>query len=556
MKNSPRRPAGRRLSALLAAGALATSAIGTATMLPSQAAPVADPGPGYDEAPAQAGAGWLVGQLTDGLIHSRQYEGFVDYGLSIDTALALDAVGGHDATVQEITDAVAGAIDSYTTGADYDTTDVYAGATAKAAVLAQVAGRDDAVLGGVDLIERLETRTADAAPIAGRIEDGVDPTNEYGADYANVIGQGFAARALALAGSDEAAAATSYLLAQQCGEGYFRLYFTDSKTATEQSCDAGPADKSTPDTDVTAMTVLALDAMPATPEITAARDEAVAWLRLEQGDDGSFGGGTATEAPNVNSTGLAGWALGVAGETDAAESAASWVRRHQAEDLAPCVTGLTGQGGALAYDAAALRQGIDKGIGDATADQWQRATAQALPSLLWSRPDVDQAPQVAARNGYVRGGSAVRLSVTALPPARALCVSDSRTHVAASASQDGTAQVSVTPTERTGTQRWTITTATGSTQVSLAVLGDKALRPSVRRASVARGKKQVVRVRGLAAGEKVTVRVRGTKVAAGRATGAGAFVARFVVRGKPGPAKVRVRGQFADRAGTVRFEVA
>lgn len=555
MKLNSRGPAGRRLPALLVAGALATSALTTAGSLPAQAA---EPEAAHDPAPARAAAGWLSAQLTGGLIHNPNYGGFDDYGLSIDTALALDAVGGHTQAVDEIADAVAAAADAYTTGGP-GSPDVYAGATAKAAVLAQVAGRPGDDPGVEALVQRLEGRTTDTGPAAGRIEDGFDPTSVYGADYANVIGQGFAARALTTAGSPEASAATSYLLAQQCEAGYFRLSFPASTTAPAQGCDAGTGAESAPDTDVTAMTVLALDAMSDDPavaaEVSDAVGDATAWLVGAQRPDGSFGGGTATEQPNTNSTGLAGWALGLVGETAAAERAAGWVRRHQAGDIAPCVSALATETGALAYDRAAFVQGTGKGIGTAIADQWQRATAQALPALAWSATDATGTPAVAAPRGFLRGASLTTVTVRDLAPGQAFCVSRGTTRVASSATADGTGQVRVSTGERTGTWRWTVATATGRASVSLQVLGDKVLRPQIGRARLTRGQRQVVRVRGLASGEQVVVRLRGAKVSTGRATRAGVYVARFVVRGKRGAAQVRVLGQFPDRAGTARFRV-
>ena len=94
----------------------------------------------------------------------------------------------------------------------------YAGPVAKAAVLAQATGAGGAAsFGGVDLISRLESRVAGAAPVAGRISDATTFD-----DYANTLGQAFAARALMSAGSTKASTVTSFLLKQQCSDGYFR----------------------------------------------------------------------------------------------------------------------------------------------------------------------------------------------------------------------------------------------------------------------------------------------------------------------------------------------
>ena len=127
----------RRVVVLAAGISVALSAIVGA---PAQAAEV-------DGAPARAGAAWLSGELTRGLMHNEEFD-LDDYGLSIDAALGLAQVG-KTAKVNRIARAVAANVASYTTGADFGTSDVYAGATAKAAVLALVAGREPSDFGGI-----------------------------------------------------------------------------------------------------------------------------------------------------------------------------------------------------------------------------------------------------------------------------------------------------------------------------------------------------------------------------------------------------------------------
>ena len=62
----------------------------------------------------------------------------------------------------------------------------------------------------------------------------------------------------------------------------------------------------------------------------AAVKRAVAWLEDTQLGTGAFTDtGKARRASNTNSTGLAGWALGETGATDAAELAAAAVRAQQ-----------------------------------------------------------------------------------------------------------------------------------------------------------------------------------------------------------------------------------
>ena len=120
----------------------------------------------------------------------------------------------------------------------------------------------------------------------------------------------------------------TFLLAQQCRGGWFRLGFTQDAKSADQSCDADTASK--PDLDATAFAVQALTTTTRRrPPRRSTR--AVAWLKEQQAQDGSFGGG-ATGTPNTNSTGLAGTALAGADDTAAAEQAATWVFGHQVLD--------------------------------------------------------------------------------------------------------------------------------------------------------------------------------------------------------------------------------
>lgn len=317
--------------------------------------------------PAGKGGTWLVGQLRHGLIHNGQFHVY-DYGLTADTALALHAVGHHRTALFDIRRALARNVNAYTA---YKT-DRYAGPTAKLLVVAEDNRAAIRNFGGVDLVTRLENRVATTAPIAGRIED----KSAYG-DFANTVGQVFAVRGLLKAHSTSAGPALDFLLQQQCSRGSFRLDFTADKKATEQGCTAQDA----PDTDVTALAVVELWSLRNTsPELRSGLDAAVAWLRQHQRSNGSFGGGPTTAASNSNSTGLAAWALGLAGRCYVASRAAHWVRAQQVQGpLAG--TPLAGQGGAIAYDHAALRTAKQQGITGPDRDQWRRATAQAAPGL-------------------------------------------------------------------------------------------------------------------------------------------------------------------------------
>lgn len=340
--------------------------------------------------PAEAAAqrdtlagGWLKQQLTDNIVVGGYLDTFTDpddpvwvktkdYGLTADVGFALAAVGGSDRKVRQIGTAVADEVEAWVAPAEGE---VYAGSVAKAGVLAAVAGKDPRSYGGLDLVALLEDRTSDAPPTAGRIED----QSEFG-DFANTIGQSFAAWLLAEAGSAEAPAALSYLLQQQCEEGYFRLNFS-AQESVDQSCDAGTAEESAADTDTTALAVIHLQQLPVQdPATIAAIADATRWLKATQKDNGSFGGGPSTKASNANSTGLAAWALGEQGSCKAAKKSAAWVANLQVTGKVKG-TELAGEKGAIAYDRAAFKKGKQDGIKRVDRDQWRRTSAQAARGL-------------------------------------------------------------------------------------------------------------------------------------------------------------------------------
>ena len=370
----PIRLAAAVLAPVLTAGVLAAA--------PSaQAAPVTPlPSPA-----AQAASQWLAGQLTNGLIHNNGYGGFDDYGLTVDTGLALIATGTQPAALTTITNALAANISNYVGDG---TTSVYSGSTGKAAVFAKDAGRDPASFGGRNLIAQLEGTVSTTAPIAGRIED----TSTYG-DYANVLGQAWAVEALDRSGSAKSASATDFFLKQQCSEGYFRTYLTPEKSAVDQSCDGGKAaSESDPSTDVTALAVITLSQHSKTPAVSAAIAKAKGWLTAAQAADGSWGGGAGTSTANSNSTGLATRALS---GSASAKRGVAWLTAHQAtaNDGA-----LAGEAGAIAYDDAVLATARTAGIvGDTARDQWRRATAQAALGVSAQTP-----PLVSVRSAVVK----------------------------------------------------------------------------------------------------------------------------------------------------------
>lgn len=536
-----RRALGVTLAPVLALGGLATFATGSAS--------AATPDP---VAPAAAGD-WLAGELTDGLVHNTQYD-FDDYGLSIDVALGLAALGGHVGDVQAISDAIAANIDFYT-GYDYfpapesgEPRHITAGSFAKALVLAQTAGDDPTDFGGTDLVADLEDQVIGSGAV-GRIADTFNPDVQFEADFANTVGQAFAAQGLSAAGSADAAAVTGFLIDQQCDAGYFRLNFAPDSTAAEQGC-VDDAAGSEPDTDATALAVLSLSTIE-TPsaEVTDAIDDAKAWLISTQGANGSYGGGTSTEAPNANSTGLAGWALGELGEDAAAEKAAIWVRGLQAND---CVGGLQSQTGAIAYDPAARAGGVSDGIVTQTEDQFRRASAQSAPVLQWAPATGVGATTATPLPKFVRAGSVVRLGASGIAPGAMTCFTSGAVKTQAVAGANG--QALVAWKVRAGNGAQVVSTQGTPATYRIQALAAKKLRLD-KRAKVKAGKKQVVVTKGLAVGERVTVKYRNKVVARGTANAKGRFAARFSVGRKVGNGKIVAIGQFTDRRGSTSFRI-
>lgn len=334
---------------------------------PATAAP-ADPA----SSAARSATGWLATQLTDGLVINPNYPDFPDYGLTADIALSMDEVGGDQALVRQVRQALSSRIDDY---AAPSAGERYSGALAKSLVFAQVSGADPRSYGGFDLVAETEQRVVADGPTAGRLED----LSQYG-DYANTFGQVFAARGLSAAGSAKAAPVTDFLLRQQCTSGYFRVFFS-AADAAEQSCVEGTDPT---DTDTTALVVSQLSAISPRPaRVQAAIDRAVAWLVANQRTDGSFVGSAFTPDPNSNSTGLAAAALASAGRCEQAGRAAEWVEGRQ---VAPgAAAPLAGEDGAIAYADDALTAARADGITDATRDQWWRATVQAVAGLTQAR---------------------------------------------------------------------------------------------------------------------------------------------------------------------------
>jgi hypothetical protein len=375
--------------------------------------------PATDSTPSTIAAEWIAGELTNGLVVSKLGP---DFGLTIDTGMALATVAGQGGTVTAINNALEPRIAEYIGDG---TKESYAGAIAKAAAFARTAKKNPTSYGGRNLVAELEARTADATtgtapnttpnPLAGRISD----KSEFG-DFANVIGQSYAVRALSLANSQEAGAARDFLLKQQCASGYFRLNF-DKPATPSQACAEGVAG-SEADPDATSLAVINLvESRDNSPAVKEALAKAGGWLAARQRGSGAIRGGTGTAQINTNSTALGGYAMGLLKNRGAALKAALWVRKNQPVDKYKCRTALTKDTGAVAYRKEKATEAKTTGIPADGRDEWRRATAQAILGLQFAPASKDELRIVSARR-EARAGDNVQFRVYGLAPSESACL--------------------------------------------------------------------------------------------------------------------------------------
>ncbi|HSL57977.1 MAG TPA: hypothetical protein VK866_09065, partial [Acidimicrobiales bacterium] len=321
----------RALAALVAVLALGLTAV---------VAPV-----GAQTAPSTASgtaSGWLASQLVDGQRLETTFDGtsFPDYGLTADAVLAFAAAGVADPQAAAATSwLVANAAAYVGDGTDA----VFAGSTAKLALVAQVRGLDPRAVGGADLVARL----LDREQADGRFTD----LSEFG-DFSNPITQSLAILVLARQpGVSPSDAAIDRLLAVRCADG-----------GIASSLDADPA-TCTSGVDGTAFAVQALIAA-GRPGDAATIAGALDFLEAAQQAGGGLGT-TADAAPNANSTGVAAQALAAGGRGAAASAAQGFLVSLQQGCDADAA-----DRGAIAFDATGFEP-----------SNAARATTQAILGL-------------------------------------------------------------------------------------------------------------------------------------------------------------------------------
>ncbi|MFB6509022.1 hypothetical protein [Streptomyces virginiae] len=169
---------------------------------------------------ATAAARWQAGELESGGIPGFS-PGQSDWGLTIDTLIALKATGADERAADEVV------ANLKTHVRDHNSNDAWgepgqrvSGATAKLLYAAVAAGEDPTKFGKYDL--RQETLDLIAGPGSGLEKGRVKDKITSGEDSSNTFGQSLAVLGLARSG-DVPQSAVDFLMDQQCATGGFRL---------------------------------------------------------------------------------------------------------------------------------------------------------------------------------------------------------------------------------------------------------------------------------------------------------------------------------------------
>jgi hypothetical protein len=283
---------------------------------------------------------------------------FPDYGLTADAVMALTLGGVRPAEAAASLATVEDNLGDYVTSGAFGPDDRYAGALGKSLLLAEITDEDPTTFGGFDLETELRARLQTTGDQTGRFSD----LTGFG-DFSNGFGQAIDMIALSRTDDGVPAPAIAFLLAQQCPNGGFRgVYGTTAGCTDDAAADAD-------------YTVIALDALLTTPNasgVSAAITKTVTWLLSQQTAQGGFPGSGG--AVNANTAGLAAQAFRQVGQNAAADKAEAFVTSMQLT-----LAQVADDAGAIAFDVAGHDAAVTAGeVGDQAADQFHRATAQAV----------------------------------------------------------------------------------------------------------------------------------------------------------------------------------
>ncbi|UYM07041.1 prenyltransferase/squalene oxidase repeat-containing protein [Solicola gregarius] len=321
-----------------------------------------------------AGA-WIAREGADGSLPGPATP--TDWGLTANALFALYASGVGESAAARMTTAIeshAGEFLGPDLYADKDAR--IAGSAAAMLNVAVVTGRDPHAFGhgryaGTGHAYDMRREVLGLLGPRGSKQPGRLRDRGTGRDSTNLFSQALAVIGLARSGGGHEAA-LRFLRSQQCGAGYFRMFYNDGK-----SCNAAHG---RPDIDGTAIGTQALLAARAAGSdgLDGPISRASAWLRRVQRPDGSFGGIGSSEPPNSNTTGLAAQALRATGASGAYRKARAWVAALQVTPPRGAGTQVAGDIGAFAYNPAGLTRARQSGIDDGGRDQWRRASVQAV----------------------------------------------------------------------------------------------------------------------------------------------------------------------------------
>lgn len=533
--------------------ALAVVAIAASTLALPGAAHAASPDPTSSVGLAE---GWLKSQLVNGALQYSTYPG-ANIGSTIDAALSIKTVDPAADLSSEIAAVRTGVqTGGYADNDEYDCTQwspdystclgtfafqqhgVYAGPTGKALAFAEAVGADPTNFGGHNLV----TQAEGTVQASGRIQD-----DSYYGDYANVLGQAFAAAGLTAASSLKAGSAVDFLLTQQCADGSFPESFNTSNK--DASCAAAPRAGSV---DATALVVLELHGIAGTDTALASAGQ---WLAAQQKADGSWSDGA--HGDNADSTGLAARALQLLDPPGAGTrpvgwvapwvKAANWLANHQLANVGTCKSYPAADRGAIAFDDTAFANTS----GGTATDQYRLAASQALPALAFVQQPAPL-PVPAMLASYAPGAT-VTLSVQGLRLGQLGCLTGPGVQKLVTGN-GGVVPVSFPAPNLAGTSSYTLAGVGVSATYSVFVAGSATLHLTKHR--VHRGHSLVVTISGLAGQQSVTVRLLTSKTKV-TADASGKAVARLKVArsAKLGSAQVRVMGALPTRHTTAKVRI-
>lgn len=259
-----------------------------------------------------AAAGWVGGTLKDGERVVDDGADTPNYLLTTEALYALAAADPEHADIPGATAFLAGHTDAYAYPAGKDEAPD-ATAAARLALVAEATEGDPRDFGGHDLIADLVGHVCPAGPDSGSPTPGCTSKGDFrNAGYGD--GQALAVLAVARAGVTPPADAVARLAQLQCEDGGI----TSILIRPGEYCDGDPG--------TTGLVALALHEAGGQDK---AVDQAVAYLKRAQREDGAFPGYTGATIGSVYATGYAAQALRAFDATAHADAAVAWLSREQ-----------------------------------------------------------------------------------------------------------------------------------------------------------------------------------------------------------------------------------